>query len=234
IYLSPWDDGRGRALQSLLPKVAVRPFPAVGAVTDSFLPAFGAALAIGARREYAETLVPPALATRITTRRWRVRGAGLAALILTFGFAVTSLDAWRARATRELETGLQALRRRAAPALVAQTRLEALGREAQAIHATERQRPDPLGVLLALSTHLPAGAYLRGLRWSGGEWQIDGYAPNAARLVAEAPNAARLVAELGATATFTDVRFLSATTRVALGKRTYENFALAFRYARAP
>src|SRR6267143_98583 len=84
--------------------------------------------------------------------------------------------------------------------------------------------PISLGVLLALSNHLPAGAYLRGIRWSGAEWQIDGYAPNASRLVAQ----------LGAAPEFKEVRFLSATTRGALGERTYESFALAFRYAPAP
>ena len=79
-------------------------------------------------------------------------------------------------------------------------------------------------MLLALSKQLPAGAYLRGMRWSGAEWQIDGYAPNASRLVAQ----------LGAAPEFKEVRFLSATTRGALGDRTYESFALAFRYTPAP
>ena len=79
-------------------------------------------------------------------------------------------------------------------------------------------------MLLALSQQLPAGAYLRGLRLSGGDGQVDGYAPNASRLVAQ----------LGGLPEFRDVHFLSATNRVAVGDRTYETFTLAFRYAAAP
>src|SRR5437667_99264 len=70
----------------------------------------------------------------------------------------------------------------------------------------------------------PAGAYLRVLRWPGVEWQIDCYAANASRLVAQ----------LGEAPEFKEVRFLSATTRVNLADRTYESFVLAFRYAPAP
>ena len=139
-------------------------------------------------------------------------------------FALSSLDASRVRATRELGAGLEALRQRAAPALALQNELEALEREARAIRLIESERVDPLRVLLALSQQLPAGAYLRGLRLSGGAGQIDGYAPNASRLVAQ----------LGGVPEFRDVHFLSATNRVAVGDRTYETFTLAFRYAAAP
>src|SRR5439155_26380641 len=55
-------------------------------------------------------------------------------------------------------------------------------------------------------------------------WQIDGYAPNTSRLMAQ----------LGAAPEFKEMRFLSATTRGALGENNYESFALAFRYAPAP
>src|SRR3989442_1757633 len=92
------------------------------------------------------------------------------------------------------------------------------------VRALGAPAPDPLRVLLALSQQLPVGAYLRGLRLSGGDGQIDGYAPNASRLVAQ----------LGGLPEFRDVHFLSATNRVAVGDRTYETFTLAFRYAAAP
>jgi hypothetical protein len=77
---------------------------------------------------------------------------------------------------------------------------------------------------LALSRQLPAGAYLRGLRFAGADWQLEGYAPNAAQLIAG----------LGAAPGFKDVHFLSATNRAQIGDRTYESFALAFRYGPAP
>ncbi len=202
IYLTPWNEERARVLGTLLPEAMVRPLPTVADVVGPFLPAFGAALGIGTKPNFARTLVSPELGARITARWWRELGLAVAVAAAALVFAVASADAWRARATREL----------------------ALDREAQAIRQVEQKRPDPLGVLLALSKQLPAGAYLRGIRWSGTEWQIDGYAPNTSRLMAQ----------LGAAPEFKEMRFLSATTRGALGENNYESFALAFRYAPAP
>jgi Tfp pilus assembly protein PilN len=224
IYFTPWNEDRVRVLSTLLPEAIVHPLPTVADVVGPFLPAYGAALGIGTKPNIPETLISPELGARITARWWRQLGLAVAASVAALVFALTSADAWRARATRGLEASLQSLQRRAAPALALQNQLQALGREAQAIQQSERERPDPLGVLLALSRQLPAGAYLRGIRWSGAEWQIDGYAPNTSRLVAQ----------LGAAPEFKEVRFRSATTRAAVGDRTYENFALAFRYAPAP
>ena len=224
IYLTPWNEDRVRALGALLPEAIVQALPTVADVVGPFLPAYGAALGIGTKPNIPQTLISPELGARITARWWRQLGLAVAAGVAALVFALGSADAWRARATHGLEASLQSLQQRAAPALTLQNQLQTLDREAQAIRQSERERPDPLGVLLALSNHLPAGAYLRAIRWSGAEWQIDGYAPNASRLVAQ----------LGAAPEFKEVRFLSATTRGALGERTYESFALAFRYAPAP
>jgi len=224
IYLTPWNEERARVLGTLLPEAMVRPLPTVADVVGPFLPAFGAALGIGTKPNFARTLVSPELGARITARWWRELGLAVAVAAAALVFAVASADAWRARATRELEASLQSLKQRAAPTLSLQNQLQALDREAQAIRQVEQKRPDPLGVLLALSKQLPAGAYLRGIRWSGTEWQIDGYAPNTSRLMAQ----------LGAAPEFKEMRFLSATTRGALGENNYESFALAFRYAPAP
>jgi len=224
IYLTPWNEDGARVLGTLLPEAIVQPLPAVADVVGAFLPAYGAALGIGTKPNIPETLISPELGARITARWWRQLGLAVAAGVAALVFALASADTWRARASRELDANLQSLQQRAAPALTLQNQLQTLDREAQAIRQSERERPDPLGVLLALSNHLPAGAYLRAIRWSGGDWQIDGYAPNASRLVAQ----------LGAAPEFKEVRFLSATTRGALGDRTYESFALAFRYAPAP
>jgi len=224
IYLTPWNGDRARVLGTLLPEAMVQPLPTVADVVGPFLPAFGAALGIGTKPYFARTLVSPELGARITARWWRELGLAVAVATAALVFAVASADAWRARATRGLEASLQSLKQRAAPALALQNQLLARDREAQAIREIEQKRPDPLGVLQELSKRLPAGAYLRGIRWSGTDWQIDGFAPNASRLVAQ----------LGAAPEFKEVRFLSATTRVALGDRPYESFALAFRYAPAP
>jgi len=224
VYLSSWNEDRSRALAGLLPGVTWHPLPAVADVPGAFLPAYGAALAIGAEPDFAETLVSPQLGRSIHGRHRRELGLAAAACAVALVLALSSVDAWRAGTTRELQAGLDALRRRAAPAVALQGELEALDRQARAIRQIDSERADPLRVLLALSQHLPAGAYLRGLRLSGGEGQIDGYAPNASRLVAQ----------LGGVSDFKDVHFLSATNRVAVEDRTYESFALAFRYAAAP
>jgi len=224
IYLGPWSEDRARALAALLPSVSLQPLPAVSSVTGPFLPAYGAALALDAPPDFARTLVSPELGRGIRTRRRREVGLAVAACAVALVFALTSIDAWRARATRELDAGLEALRRRAAPALALQARLETVARQAQAIRAIDAERADPLRVLLALSRELPAGAFVRGLRGSGTDWQLDGYAPNAARVLAK----------LGAGPEFRDVHFLSAMNRAQIGNQSYESFALAFRYVPAP
>ncbi len=224
IYLSPWSEDRARALAALLPSASLQPLPSVSSVTGPFLPAYGAALALDAPPDFARTLVSPELGRGIRTRHRREVGLAVAACAVALLFALTSIDAWRARATRELDAGLEALRGRAAPALALQARLETVARQAQAIRAIDAERADPLRVLLALSRELPPGAFVRGLRGSGTDWQLDGYAPNAARVLAK----------LGAGPEFRDVHFLSAMNRAQIGNQSYESFALAFRYVPAP
>ncbi len=224
LYLIPWSEERAGALATLLPGVTVQPLPAVAEVAGPFLPAYGAALAIGTEPDFASTLVSPELGRGIRARHRRELGLAVGACALALAFALTSMDDWRARATRELDAGLQALRQRAAPALALQTQLEAMARQAQAIREIDAERPDPLRVLLALSRQLPPGAFVRAVRSSGADWQVEGYAPNAARLLAG----------LGAAPEFKEIHFLSATSRAQIGDRTYESFALAFRYAPAP
>src|SRR5207245_10084005 len=93
-----------------------RPLRAGGDVAGALRPAYGAALASGTALDFAGTLVPPELATRITARRRRALALASAACAAALVFALTSLDASRARATRELGAGLEALRQPAAPA----------------------------------------------------------------------------------------------------------------------
>src|SRR3989449_7766044 len=88
LYLSPWSEERGRALGVLLPDATLRALPAVADVDGAFLPAYGAALATGAARDFARTLVPPELATRITTRRRRALALASAACAAALAFAL--------------------------------------------------------------------------------------------------------------------------------------------------
>jgi hypothetical protein len=75
-------------------------------------------------------------------------------------------------------------------------------------------------VLLALLSRLPSSAHLQALRLTGGGWQIDGYAPQAASVIQA----------LGGAPEFHEVRFVSATNRAQFGGRTYESFSVAFRF----
>src|SRR2546426_204134 len=161
IYLSPWSEDRARALAALLPSASLQPLPSVSSVTGPFLPAYGAALALDAPPDFARTLGSPELGRGIRTRHRREVGLAVAACAVALVFALTSIDVWRARATRELDAGLEALRRRAAPALALQARLETVARHAQAIRAIDAERAGPPQGLLALSPELPRGAGVR-------------------------------------------------------------------------
>jgi hypothetical protein len=219
VYLAPWSEDRARALA---PRgAAAEPMPDTRAVPARFLTAYGAALGIG--RDPDEALVTDELGARI---RWRRRrGLAVAALgcVAALMFALTSADAWRARTARGLAAEVHELQARAAPALALRNELGILSRQTQAVAEVEAARPDPLRVMLALLSRLPPGAYLQSLRLTGADWQIDGYAPQAASVI-EA---------LGGAPEFHDVHFISATNRAPLGDRTYESFSVAFRFVPA-
>jgi hypothetical protein len=198
--------------------------PAIDDVPAPFVIAYGATLADDERADFATTLVAPDHARAITGRRRRELGLASAAAALALVFALTSLDAWRERAVSAVETGLVGLRQRAAPALAIETELESRAQRARAIRELETERPTRLSVLLALSRRLPPGAFVRGIRGSGNEWQLDGYAPSGATVVAS----------LGAAPEFKGVHFLSAMDHAQVDHQSYESFALAFRFASAP
>jgi type IV pilus assembly PilN-like protein len=198
--------------------------PAIGDVPAAFLPAYGAALGADAPVAFAETLVSPAHEKAITGRKRRELVTATAACVLALVFALTSLDSWRARAADEIEASLPALKQQAAPALALETELEADAQRSRAIRQIQAERPARLSVLLALSRQLPPGAFVRGIRGSGSDWQLDGYAPNASNVIAR----------LGAAPEFKDVHFLSAMDHAQVGHQSYESFALAFRFVSAP
>jgi hypothetical protein len=194
--------------------------PATGDVPAAFAAAYGAALAAEDQKDFAGTLVAPSHANAIVGRRRRELGVATVACVAALFFALASLDAWRGRAADQVDAGLAALKQRAAPALALESELEAHAQRARAIHEIEAERPARLDVLLALSRQLPAGAFVRGIRGSGSDWQLDGYAPSASSVVAR----------LGAAPEFKNVHFLSAMDHAQVGKQTYESFALAFQY----
>jgi hypothetical protein len=221
-YLTPWDDERSRALATMVGEL--RPLPPVGGVADAFVPAYGALLGLSCRVDLAGTLVSSDHAQVIRARRRRRMGLAVAAWAAGLLFALLSVDARKTRATRDLTSALAGLRAKAAPALALQDELQALTRRTEGIRHIAAERPDPLRVLGSLSRSLPKGAFVRGLHGAGLEWQVEGYAPSAAQVVAA----------LGKVSQFRDVRFLSAMNRAQFGSELYESFALAFRFVPAP
>ena len=225
VLLAPWSEDGARAVAAELgcDLARVEPVPPVAGVSSPFLSALGAALALDGPGRGDNSLVTADLAARIGRRRRREHAIAIVACAATLILALSSADSWRNRALTRLQSDLPAMRERAAPALTLQSEIRSVEQEAQTIRAVTRDRPEPLRVLAALTRRLPREAYVRALRFNGTDWQIDGYAPNAARVLAE----------LGGSSEFTDVHFLTATTHSTLGSRTYESFALAFRFAAA-
>jgi type IV pilus assembly PilN-like protein len=222
VAVTPWDDVRAGALAARLPSTTVEPLAAAGDVPAQFLTAYGAAL--GTDRPLVGALMPDQLRAGIKRRRRRALWFAALTAVAAAIFALTSVAAWRGRSAREIDTKIRALSGRATDALALQSQLVTLNRQAGGIARVAIERADPLAVLLALSKQLPAGAYLRSMRASGGEWQVDGYAKQAAQLIQV----------LGTAAEFRGVHFLSATNRVQVGERSYESFSLAFRFVPTP
>jgi hypothetical protein len=223
VYLDPWTDERRAALAALCPGASLEPLPALASVAGPFSAAYGAALGMEDAPHVAETLISPAHGTAINRRRIRALAVAITACAAAALFALLSLDTRRDRAVRDLEAATATLTASAAPALAMQTELATLARRAEAMRAINGERPDPLRVLRALSTALPAGAFVRQIRVAGPDWQVDGYAPNASAVLTA----------LGSGAEFRDVHFLSAMNRAQIANRQYESFALAFRFVPA-
>jgi hypothetical protein len=222
IVVTPWDEARAGALAARLPSAILEPLAAIGDVPPQFLTAYGAAL--GTNRPLVGALMPDQLRSGIRRRMRRALWLSALAAVVAGIFALTSLAAWQGRSAAEIETQIRALSGRATDAMGLQSQLVTLNGQARGIARMATDRADPLAVLLALSKHLPSGDYIRSMRTSGGEWQIDGYARQAAQLIQV----------LGAAPEFRGVHFLTATNRVQVGERSYESFSLAFRFVPAP
>ncbi|HWZ58353.1 MAG TPA: PilN domain-containing protein [Gemmatimonadaceae bacterium] len=222
IYVAPWDEVRARALATQLPGHSVEPLAGCGDVPPVFLSAYGAALGVGADLD--GMLLSDELDAGIVGRRRRRMGVAGLVCAASIIVALLSADAWRERAARDIDVSLASIEQRAAPVLALQDALASRQRRAAAIAQIEAERPDPLRVLLALSTRLPKGAHLRSMGLSGANWQIDGYAPQAAEVTQS----------LGAATEFREVHVLAATNRARIGTQTYESFSVAFRFVPSP
>jgi Tfp pilus assembly protein PilN len=200
----------------------VKPPPAPPNLDPSYIAAYGAALQ--PEDSWRESLLTAELEREIIWRHRARLAIAAAAFVAALLFAGASLDAYRARAERLLDGRIATLREQAASAMGLQSRSETLLRELRALAEIREGRPDVLSGLLELSRTLPEGAWLQSLQINDDEWQIDGYARDAAALIP------RLEAGPG----FEEVRFLAGTNRMRVGAETYENFSLAFRRIHAP
>jgi Tfp pilus assembly protein PilN len=222
IYLRPlngkgdWRPIGGAAADS------ARELPSVAGVAPSHLAAYGAALGLGADLD--EALLPANLARRIARRRRRSFMLGGITCALALAFAVLSLDGFRSRTLRRLEAESARIRQPAERVLALQRQADALGRESRTVAAIETERLDPLAVLLALTRRLPPGTHISALRSTGRDWQVDGYAREAAPLVGR----------LEEDPWFEDVHFLGATSRTRMDGTRYESFSIALRVVPAP
>jgi Tfp pilus assembly protein PilN len=196
--------------------------PRVVGLEPSHLAAYGAALGIGS--DPRQSLLPTELAGRVERRRRRSLMLAGAACVVALVLVLVSWDGYRDRMLKDLDNRIAAVRKQAEGALAQVRAADSLGREAQAIAAIRSQRLDPPGTLAALTKRLPADAHIVTLRGSGADWQIDGYAREAAPLVQR----------LEDDPLFEAVHFLSATSRARLNGKIYESFSIAFRVDSAP
>ncbi len=222
IALVPWDERHASALRDALSNVTVERLPAVDGVAAPYLAAYGATLGRGSDR--AASLAPRRHERRHAGRRRRQVLVAAGACAVALGFLTGALDRSRERALDSLDAQIAELRTRAAPLLALQREAEALSEEARALRDIERGRANPLAVLLAVTELLPPDTHLRSLWATGGDWQLGGYARDAAGLIPR----------FEADPRFEAVRFLAATTRVRRANETYEDFSLALRVVPAP
>jgi len=201
---------------------AARRLPLPRGVAESFLVAYGAALGVDA--PLGETLAPAELGRRIVARRRRRTAVAVGVLAAAAVFALLSVDRAAAGVAATLAGRADSLAVSAERAFALQAERDALDRRQVAVAALAAGRADPLVALAALGRRLPQDAWLRSIRASGGDWQVDGYARDAALLVPT----------LEAAPEFENVRFLTATTTERVDTRSHERFSIAFRLAGKP
>jgi Tfp pilus assembly protein PilN len=222
VYLRPLNGNRDWHPAAGARMASARELPSVAGVAPSHLAAYGAALGLGG--ELDEAMLPADLARRITGRRRRSLALGVVACLLALVFALVSLDGFRSRTLRKLDAAIAQVRAPAEQVLALERQADTLTREARGVATMAAERLDPVAALAALTRRLGPGAHLTVLRSSGPDWQIEGYAREAAPLVAR----------LEEDPLFEEVHFLSATSRTRLNGRVYESFSIALRLVPAP
>jgi len=222
VFLTPWSPELEQAASAAFPGVGVTPIPATPSLAPGFATAWGTALGLRDGTELA--LTSEAHARRVTRRR-RVRvGVAVTALLVAAVFATGALGARRGRTLAELERRVALREEDASNVLDLVAEANGLEREATTLSGLMARRGDPLEVLLAVTRVLPEDAYLRGVNGVGADWELTGYARDAAQLIPL----------LEQSAGFVGARFRGATSRVQVDNRDYEAFSILVRWADAP
>jgi Tfp pilus assembly protein PilN len=216
-FLYPWRDTLADELGTV--GLTVESVPPPSGSTEAFAGASGALLGIDAPDEL--TLTSPALERRQRTRAWRRGALAVAALVAALFAAVWSVDLRRTRTLDEIQRRISERQTDAAEVQQLLADIAGAEEEVTTLAAVARERPEPLEALLLMTRLLPADAHLRSLSATGDEWELDGYARDAALLIPT----------FEASDVLSDVRFRTATTRTQLGNEDYESFSLALRYA---
>jgi hypothetical protein len=222
LYLSPWSEQMGSEVSARFGGAEIKPLPSLQGVPAMYAAALGAVLGIAEHQD--PGLATAALQDRISGRRRRRTAVAVVALAAALAFAVSAMDGSRSRAVTRLDGDIAGVRDRATLVLDLQAEMEALARESGALAAVTTQRVSPLRVLQIISSLLPSDAHLRAVRGTAADWQLDGYARDAAQLI-------RL---FEGSPEFEGVHFRTATSRARIGNETYEAFSLALRYVPAP
>lgn len=186
--------------------------PTQGGLANEFLPAYGAA--IGLNAPLVSMLLPRDASARLRSQRRGAVMRSVVNLVLATVFLLGALDRSRSKVLEREQAEIEMLTPRAAAASEYQARLAQLDIESA---ATRVSRPGAVSVLAAITRRLPRDATVMSVRADGDEWQVDG----------TAAAADRIVPALDADPLFENVRFLSATSRFTEGSRTYETFSVA-------
>lgn len=197
----------------------IRKLPEIRKVPPEFLVAFGAAL--GRDAPVGEMLVSSATGRRIRNRRRGAIARSVINVVLALAFVGVALDHSRSKLLKKEEVEVAALTPRAASASVLQERMAKLDVQS-AVAGRASSSANPVEVLAAISRLLPRDATVMSVRADGDDWQVDG----------TARDAGRILPALDADARIDRVRFLAGTSRFTQGGKTYETFSLAFHATR--
>lgn len=222
MFLTPWSPELEQEASAALPGVALKSIPVTPSLAPGFAAAWGAAQGLRDGTELA--LTSEAHARRVARRRRTRVGVAVTALVAAAVFATGALGGRRARTLAELERQVALREDESSSVLSLVAEANALAREATTLSGLVAERGDPLEVLLAVTRVLPEDAYLRSVNGVGADWELTGYARDAARLIPL----------LEQSAGFVDARFRGATSRVQVDNRDFEAFSILVRWADAP